>query len=88
MNFLLRLQNKGTLTALISGVLLIIKTILSANGIEFDVVTVNVVIDSLLGILITLGIVIDPTTPGIKDSAVSLEKIDITQTAEEIVKGS
>lgn len=88
MNIILRLQNKGTLTALISGVLIIIKTILSANGIEFDVVAVNVVIDSLLGILIALGIVIDPTTPGIKDSPVALEKTNITQTAEEIVKGA
>lgn len=87
MNFILRLQNKGTLTALISGVLLIIKTILEANGIGFDVVAVNVVVDSVLGILIALGVVIDPTTPGIKDSTVSLEKTNITQTAEEIVKG-
>ena len=88
MNFLLRLQNKSTLTALISGVLLITKTILEANGIGFDVVAANVVIDSVLTILIALGIVIDPTTPGIKDSAVSLEKTDIKQTAEEIVKGA
>ena len=42
MNFLLRLQNKSTLTALISGVLLITKTILEANGIGFDVVAANV----------------------------------------------
>jgi len=87
MNVLLRLQNKATLMALISGALLIIKTILEANGIGFDLGAVNVVIDTVLGILVALGVVIDPTTPGIKDSTVSLEKTDISQTAEEIVKG-
>lgn len=87
MNFILRLQNKTTLMAIISGVLLIIKTILDANGIGFDLGAVNVVVNTVLGILVALGIVVDPTTPGIKDSAVSLEKTNISQTAEEIVKG-
>ncbi|ARU14208.1 holin [Streptococcus phage P7951] len=62
-NFKLRLKNKATLVALISAVFLMLQ--------QFGLHIPNNIqegINTLVGILVILGIITDPTTKGIADS--------------------
>ena len=62
-NFKLRLKNKATLVALISAVFLMLQ--------QFGLHVPNNIqegINTLVGILVILGIITDPTTKGIADS--------------------
>ena len=62
-NFKLRLQNKTTLVALISAVFLMLQQL----GLEIPH-NIQEGINTLVGILVILGIITDPTTKGIADS--------------------
>ena len=86
MNWKLRLQNKITLTSLIAAALLIAQLICQKAGIAFDIEWVNVLISAVLEILVLLGVVTDPTVPGLGDSAVSLDKTSINETAQEVLE--
>lgn len=69
-NFKLRLQNKATLVALISAVFLMLQ--------QFGLHVPNNIqegINTLVGILVILGIITDPTTKGIADSERALNYI-------------
>lgn len=71
MNIKLRLKNKTTLIALIAAVLTLVYQVLGLCGIVPKVseeALMNVV-GVAINILCMLGIVVDPTTKGIKDSA-------------------
>ena len=71
MNWKLRLQNKVTLLSLIASVVTLIYQILAM----FDIVpkigedTVINIAGMAVNILVMLGIVVDPTTKGVKDSS-------------------
>ncbi|MDU5765172.1 MAG: phage holin [Streptococcus salivarius] len=62
-NFKLRLQNKATLVALISAVLLMLQQF----GLEIPS-NIQEGVNTLVAILVILGIVTDPTTKGVGDS--------------------
>lgn len=64
-----RLKNKTTLIALLVAVITCIYSILSALGITPSVSqdTIVSIISALVTALCTLGILVDPTTPGISD---------------------
>lgn len=62
-NLKLRLQNKTTLVALISAVFLMLQQL----GLEIPH-NIQEGINTLVGILVILGIITDPTTKGIGDS--------------------
>lgn len=62
-NFKLRLQNKATLVALISAVFIM----LGQFGLEIPH-NIQEGVNTLLMILVLLGIVTDPTTKGVADS--------------------
>lgn len=62
-NFKLRLKNKATLAALISAVFLMLQQL----GLHIPT-NIQEGINTLVGILVILGIVTDPTTEGIADS--------------------
>lgn len=69
-NWKLRFKNKTTLTAIILQIVSIIYMILSAAGItptvnESVVVTI---VESIISLLVLVGVVTDPTTAGINDS--------------------
>ena len=66
-NFKLRLQNKATLVALISAVFLMLQQfgLHIPNNIQEGIIT-------LVGILVILGIITDPSTKGIGDSEQAL----------------
>lgn len=74
-NWKLRLKNRTTLTAIVLGVLSLIYQILGMLGLvpgvsESEIAqTAAVAID----ILVLLGIVTDPTTAGVSDSAQAME---------------
>ena len=69
-NWKLRLQNKATLAALITTVVTLVYQVLGIFG-AVPAISQDVVISSVgifLNLLVTLGVLIDPTTAGISDS--------------------
>ena len=75
MNFILRLKNKATLTALVGAILLFIKQITEAFGIDLStqIEQISGLVGAVITLLVGLGVVVDPTSKGVKDS-------DITKT--------
>lgn len=74
-NIKLRLQNKATLTALILQVISIVYMILSACGVtpHINQELVIGIAQAIIGVLVLIGVVVDPTTQGIGDSEQALE---------------
>lgn len=70
-NWKLRLQNKATLTALVMALVALVYQVLGVCGVVSRVSQdqVTTIISMVINILCLLGIVVDPTTAGIGDSA-------------------
>ena len=70
-NWKLRLQNKATLTALVMALVALVYQVLGVFGIVPRVSQdqVTTIISMVINILCLLGIVVDPTTAGVGDSA-------------------
>ena len=70
-NWKLRLQNKATLTALVMALVALVYQVLGVFGIVPRVSQdqVTTIISMAINILCLLGIVVDPTTAGVGDSA-------------------
>lgn len=70
MNWKLRLKNKATLTALVAAAITFVYSVLGTLGIAPAVgqEQVTSLVSALLTVLAALGIVTDPTTPGVSDS--------------------
>ena len=69
-NWKLRLKNKATLTALIAGIVGFIYKLMGIFNIV-PITTENDILDLAeiaIGVLVLLGIVVDPTTSGVSDS--------------------
>ena len=73
MNFILRLKNKATLTAIVGAILLFIKQITEAFGIDLSaqIEQVSGLIGAVITLLVGIGVVTDPTTVGVKDSGIT-----------------
>ena len=73
MNFILRLKNKATLTALVGAILLFIKQITEAFGIDLSeqIEQVSGLIGAVITLLVGIGVITDPTTVGVKDSGIT-----------------
>ncbi|MFR3144570.1 MAG: phage holin [Eubacterium callanderi] len=84
-NWKVRLQSKEFWMAMIAFVILVAQYVCKWYGLEFDIPGLNEILSSLLGLLILLGIVVDPTTPNTTDSQVSQEKRSIDESAEEVI---
>lgn len=69
-NWKLRLKNKTTLTAIVLAVIAIIYKVLGAAGIVPAIEQQQLidVAELIIWLLVLLGVVVDPTTQGIKDS--------------------
>lgn len=69
-NWKLRLQNKFTLSALISAVVVFVYEVAGALGFVLPVSQEQVLsaVAALLAVLVALGVVVDPTTEGVDDS--------------------
>lgn len=74
-NWKLRLQNKATILAIISALVMFVFSILNALGIEIDMTQEQIMggVATVLTILTSLGILVDPTTSGVSDSDRALE---------------
>ncbi|MGD6772444.1 phage holin [Staphylococcus simulans] len=72
MNWKLRFKNKTTLTALIGAVFLFVKQISEIFGFDISgqLEQLSGIIGGILTILVSLGIIVDGTTKGIKDSGI------------------
>lgn len=70
MNWKLRIKNKTVLTGLVGALLLFIKQITELFGLDFStqLEQVSGVIGAILTLLTGLGVIVDPTTKGVKDS--------------------
>ena len=73
MNFILRLKNKATLTAIVGAILLFIKQITEAFGVDLSeqIEQVSGLIGAIITFLVGIGVVVDPTTVGVKDSGIT-----------------
>ena len=75
-NFTVRIKNKTFWLTLIPAVLLLMQAVLACFGITWDYTQVSQellgVVNALFAVLAILGIVADPTTEGIGDSAQAL----------------
>ena len=71
-NWKVRIKNKMFWLALIPAVLLLVQTVCIVFGIELDFGDLQdkllTVINALFAVLVILGIVVDPTTEGVRDS--------------------
>ena len=70
-NWKLRLQNKATLTALVMALVALVYQVLGVFGVVPRVSQdqVTTIVSMVINILCLLGIVVDPTTAGVSDSA-------------------
>ncbi len=71
-NWEVRLKNKQFWLALIPAVLLLVQAVAAVFGFALDLSVLGdkllVVVNTLFTVLVILGVVVDPTTRGIKDS--------------------
>ena len=71
-NWKIRIKNKTFWITLIPALLLLIQTIAAVFGLTLDFSDLNekmlLVVNALFTVLAILGIVVDPTTTGVKDS--------------------
>lgn len=73
-NWKLRLQNKTTLTAIILALVALVYQVLGLFGVvpKISQDELTTVIGLVINLLCLLGIVVDPTTDGVSDSARAL----------------
>lgn len=77
MNFKLRLKNKATLTALIAAAVAFVYQILGIVGVipAISQSDITQLIGIVINLLVGLGVVVDPTTQGIRDGEKSAPSV-------------
>lgn len=75
MNWKLRFKNKAVLTGLVGAILLFVKQVTEVFGLDLSaqLEQINGLVGTILTLLAGLGVIVDPTSKGVKDS-------DIVQT--------
>ena len=72
-NWRVRIKNKLFWLALIPAVLMLVSTVASVAGVSLDFTVLGeklgAVVEAVFAVLAILGIVVDPTTQGVSDSA-------------------
>lgn len=78
-NWKVRIRNKTFWLALIPAVLLLIQVVAAPFGYAWDFGVLNeqlaAIVNALFAVLAILGVVVDPTTSGIEDSAQAMTYI-------------
>lgn len=76
-NWTVRLKNKNFWLSLIPAVLLLIQTVAAVCGYTLDLGELGnrliAVVNAVFGVLVILGVVVDPTTKGVADSNQAME---------------
>lgn len=71
-NWTVRIKNKNFWLAVIPAVLLLVQTVAAVFGYSLDLGEIGnrliAVVNAAFGVLVVLGVVVDPTTAGISDS--------------------
>lgn len=71
-NWTVRIKNKAFWLAVIPAVLLLAQTVAAVFGYTLDLGEIGnrliAVVNAVFGVLVVLGVVVDPTTAGISDS--------------------
>lgn len=72
MNWKLRIKNKTVLTGLIGALLLFIKQVTELFGLDLStqLEQVSALAGTIITLLVGLGVIVDPTSKGIKDSGI------------------
>lgn len=72
-NWKVRIKSKTFWVSLVPAVLLLIQTVAAEFGYDWDMILLNksitIIINAVFGILTVIGVIADPTTEGISDSA-------------------
>ncbi len=72
-NWTVRIKNKNFWLAVIPAVLLLIQTVAAVFGYSLDLGEIGnrliAVVNAVFGVLVVLGVVVDPTTAGVSDSS-------------------
>lgn len=74
MNFKIRLKNKAFWVACIALIILILQYIQSMSGMDFNVSLIEKILNAILLCAITMGVLLDPTTPSMSDSDLVMNK--------------
>lgn len=76
-NWLVRIKNKAFWVALIPAALLLVQTVAALLGFSLDLGDVGdkllAVVNAIFGVLVILGVVVDPTVEGMSDSARAMQ---------------
>lgn len=85
MNFALRLQNKATLTALITAIVAFVYQAIGILGIVAPISEDQLIqaVGFFINVLVIVGVVVDPTTPGIGDSLTALGRENIEESRDD-----
>lgn len=79
-NWIVRIKNKAFWTALIPAAIIFVQAVAAIFGFQLDLSDVGdrivAAIEALFVVLAILGIVVDPTTPGVGDSDRALSYIE------------
>lgn len=71
-NWTVRIKNRNFWLAVIPAVLLLVQTVAAVFGYTLDLGDIGnrliAVINAVFGVLVVLGVVVDPTTAGVSDS--------------------
>lgn len=72
MNWKLRIKNKTVLTGLIGALLLFIKQVTELFGLDLStqLEQISALAGTIITLLVGLGVIVDPTSKGIKDSGI------------------
>lgn len=89
MNLKLRFKNKATLVALASSLIAFIYQILGILGITAPIAqdAVSQLVGIILNILVTVGVLVDPTTKGIGDSVNAMSYEELGQAVDPDYQG-
>ena len=75
-NWTVRIKNKWFWLAIIPAVLVLIRAVAAVFGFELDFTELGdklaAVVEAVFAVLVILGIVVDPTTEGVKDSRLAM----------------
>jgi phi LC3 family holin len=79
-NWRVRINNKQFWTSLIPALALVVQAVLAVFGISLQldslVGKLIAVVDAVFAVLVILGIVVDPTTAGVKDSERAMQYVE------------
>ena len=88
-NVIVRIKNRTFWLALIPAVLLLVQVVAAPFGYQWDFVALNRqladIVNALFAVLAIIGVVVDPTTKGLSDSAraMTYDKPSVSPLTEE-----